>query len=736
MAAAVKWLLRTFVIPAWAREALPTLDGEYVGVSGLSAAGVIQRDEYGVPHIEARNTLDAVALVGFCHAQDRLWQMEQTRRLGHGRLSEILGSDAVPVDVFARKMGWKQLAEEDLEREQEAEANDGSIGHAILKAYCAGVNAGIESLDALPWEFRLLKITRVEPWTEVDTLIIHRVMAFNLSYGWQGPVLHTWLTRELAKAPQEAIHEWIQPICSPYSTDPVANRTTVPPGPPPGGGDGDEQPPVSFYAKTLEKLWDPCEPAARVAQGVGLNPGMPECTGNGSNFYAVHGRYTKSGGALMATDPHLAITMPGFFYQAHIRGTEDSLHVGGATFPGIPLVLNGHNDFICWGQTLTFAQVEDVFLERIVRVQPGKGGGEVYYEHKGVECLAEHRVESISVKGQSQPTLVDVYTTVHGVVITDLTSGVGEGGKDGGTLPKHLFGMSAVAKGVVDAACSLAGGGAGGGISYALAFASSTRQPRMAPLMLLHQVNTCQTFEHFAKTFRQAEWMSMNWGYGDSKGNVGYVMSGVVPVRQGPRGREMSVLCGWSGEDDYSGIVPVDEMPCVLNPVQHAGKVYVISANSQMVDYRTYPHYLGQIFLPGFRYKCIEDALQLLLGTQEGPLQLTSQGFGKAMHSFRDTLGEEYRDLLRELGQPHVPGAPLSPAAAEAYRLFVQWDGYMEEDSAGAAVSGAFRLVLKKNILDRGLIAAGAGDVGPGPRLAMQGYGFLNVLRQYTYLKV
>ena len=91
-----------------------------------------QRDSYGVPHIEARNAWDANALLGFCHAQDRLWQLEQGRRLGAGRLAEILGRDAVPIDVLARKLGWRQMAEADLAAEEAAVASGGK-GLTILE---------------------------------------------------------------------------------------------------------------------------------------------------------------------------------------------------------------------------------------------------------------------------------------------------------------------------------------------------------------------------------------------------------------------------------------------------------------------------------------------------------------------------------------------------------------------------------------------------------------------------
>ena len=398
----VKWCLRTFAVPRWAEGALPTLDGEYIGVPGLSAPGHIKRDKYGVPHIEASNACDAIALLGFCHAQDRLWQMEQTRRLGKGRMSEIFGKDAVAVDMFARKIGWLAMAQADLLVEEEAAAQ-GAPGLAILKAYSAGVNAGVQSLGALPWEFRLLGIAACEPWAPVDTLVVFRVVFFNMSFGWQGPVLRTWMRDVMG---DEAADEWQMPVCPVDSTDPASNRTTVGPSTP--------LVEVSLYDSSLPPLPEPVNIASMVGAAVGLTPGGPEAAGNGSNWYGVSGQYTASGGALFATDPHLAVNLPGFWYEAHMRGEADGWHVAGGGVPGMPFVLNGHNEHCCWGMTLSFAQMEDVFLER---VKWDEGGG-LTYEHMGETKQADHRVEAIDVKGEKAPRMLHVYTTVHGVLIS------------------------------------------------------------------------------------------------------------------------------------------------------------------------------------------------------------------------------------------------------------------------------------------------------------------------------
>jgi acyl-homoserine lactone acylase PvdQ len=128
-----------------------------------------------------------------------------------------------------------------------------------------------------------------EPWKPVDTLSILRVASFNLSFGWQGPVLRSWLRDVMGDV---AADEWQEPVCSIDKVCPAGNRSTVPPE--------KEMPHVGLYESALPKLADPGNIPALVGSAIGLNPLGAESTGNGSNFYGVHGRYTASGGALLA----------------------------------------------------------------------------------------------------------------------------------------------------------------------------------------------------------------------------------------------------------------------------------------------------------------------------------------------------------------------------------------------------------------------------------------------------
>src|SRR5688572_9726267 len=130
------------------RRSLPLVEGE-LALAGLSGRVEILRDPYGIPHIFAASVEDAQFALGFVHAQDRLWQMEMNRRIGSGRLAELLGPGALEADRFMRTLGLRRVAQENLER-YDAETR------RHLDAYAAGVNAFLDARPVLPPEYWLL----------------------------------------------------------------------------------------------------------------------------------------------------------------------------------------------------------------------------------------------------------------------------------------------------------------------------------------------------------------------------------------------------------------------------------------------------------------------------------------------------------------------------------------------------------------------------------------------------
>jgi penicillin amidase len=316
-------VLLVFVVSAagfyfYLRQSLPVTRGE-IALAGLSASVELLRDRHGIPHIYAASLEDAHFALGFVHAQDRLWQMEMNRRIGSGRLAEILGANALEADRFMRTLGLRRVAEANLARYD-------TETRRLLDAYAAGVNAYLAQRPVLPPEFWLLGATP-EPWTPVDSVVWTKVMAWDLGANWRSELLRMQLSRVLTT-------ERIQEFLPPYPGD----------SPP-------RLPDLQAFYSGIEKK-------------PGQTPVLSESGFHrGSNSWAVSGARSETGKPLLAADPHLGLTAPPVWYFAHLHAP--GIDAIGSTLPGVPGVLIGRNERIAWGLTTTGADVQDLYLERL-----------------------------------------------------------------------------------------------------------------------------------------------------------------------------------------------------------------------------------------------------------------------------------------------------------------------------------------------------------------------------------
>lgn len=264
-----RWLRRVFLTLlaiatlagggyVWLRTSLPQTAGEIV-VPGIEAAITIQRDDRGVPNVAASSERDAYFALGFLHAQDRLFQMDAMRRLGAGRLAEIIGPEVVSLDHRMRVLGLYRSAEQQLAAASPALRQS-------LGAYAAGVNAELGSRNgALPPEFLLLGY-QPEPWTPADSLVWGRLMALDLSANWEGELLNERL------------------------------RKNIPP-----------------------KLFDliVAQPVLKSARSSWRQP-----LGTASNSWSIGGAISASGKPIIANDPHLGLGLPSTWYLARLTTPE------------------------------------------------------------------------------------------------------------------------------------------------------------------------------------------------------------------------------------------------------------------------------------------------------------------------------------------------------------------------------------------------------------------------------
>lgn len=308
------------------RRSVPSSDGR-LAVDGLRAPVEIIRDEWGVPHIYAANEHDLFFAQGFVHAQDRLFQMDINRRLGLGRMSEVMGPLGVPIDKFARHLDWPRAARTQMDQTDEATA-------AVMEAYAAGINAFIDT-QPLPAEFKVLAY-RPEPWDVLATNAWGTVLAWGLSANWETELLRAWLIDELG--PERAAD--LTPV---YSEDYL---TTLPDG--------------QIGRRLAEGLIDAFrETAAHAPTGMPLFG-----SGWGSNNWVVSGSRTASGRPHLANDPHLPPAFPSIWYANHLIGGD--YNVTGFTMPGVPGVIIGHNEHCAWGITNASPDIQDVYIERFL----------------------------------------------------------------------------------------------------------------------------------------------------------------------------------------------------------------------------------------------------------------------------------------------------------------------------------------------------------------------------------
>ena len=328
----------------WVFEgAVPMLEGS-LALEGLSAPVEIQRDAAGAATITAANRLDLARATGFLHDQERFFQMDLLRRSGAGELSGLVGAIAVPADIPHRLHRFRARAEAILARLPKGQT-------ALLDAYTAGVNAGLAALARKPFEYTLLRI-EPQPWHAEDTLLVVYAMYFDLQDS------DDWAQRRLGLA-----RETLGPALADFLY-PTSNAEDAP-----LDGSVIAEPPMPGAAGTA---------AAPV-------PAAPPPSPKGSNAFAVSGKLTGTGSAIVANDMHLALRVPSIWFRMRLRvtgGEGGALDLDGVTLPGTPMLVTGSNTHIAWGFTDSYMTTGDAVL-----LDPVPGNERQYLTPDGPKTL-------------------------------------------------------------------------------------------------------------------------------------------------------------------------------------------------------------------------------------------------------------------------------------------------------------------------------------------------------------
>ena len=390
------------MINRWTRNPLPQHDGTLT-VAGLDDTVEIIRDEYGIPHIYASTTHDLRFAQGYVQAQDRWWQMEFARHIGHGTIQELTGkSDALMrSDIFIRTVGWRRATENDL-------ANLPPDVVAELQSFADGVNAYIMNRSAgeLAFEYSILGLTGVnipiEPWTPMDTLVWTKVMADDLSGNQGAERLYVEMLEALGEEMLEDY--WID-----YPFD--DKSTIIQPE------DYPDPESISMGANNwdIDLVSTTTELAGNFDASQGFVFGKGE--GVGSNNWVVSGDLTESGMPLLANDPHLGIGMPSIWYEIglHCQPVSDACpyNVRGFAFPAVPAIIIGHNERIGWGVTNVGWDTQDLYR---ITVNPDNP---LEYEWNGEWREMEVVDEEIRFGDGQEPITIQVRITHLGPIIND-----------------------------------------------------------------------------------------------------------------------------------------------------------------------------------------------------------------------------------------------------------------------------------------------------------------------------
>jgi penicillin G amidase len=369
--------------------------GGSCSIPGLTSKVKVCWQSHGIPHVFANNEHDLFLAQGYLHAQERLWQMDMSRRLLTGRLAEIFGNFSVPwkelttyfrgrtsadVDYFMRLIGLRSAAMASLTSLSQDEWQR-------LQAYSDGINRYIEACGSkLPWEFRVLRY-EPEPWRPEDSLTIGKGFAFLLT-----TALFTRLNMIAVAAKLHGQPERLRSLFPSYP---------------------EEEPTIT------RALWESTRSLWQFVNGTFADSGW-HAAGIGSNNWVLAPHRSASGNAILCNDPHLRMTLPSAWYLMHLRAEanpiqSDGYEVWGATIPGLPCVQVGHNRWIAWGITAAVCDDLELYREKIHRFEPDRYL--VEYEWRTMDS----RIERIRIRGQGEVKKT-IRSTSRGPVISDFSS--------------------------------------------------------------------------------------------------------------------------------------------------------------------------------------------------------------------------------------------------------------------------------------------------------------------------
>lgn len=500
----------------WQNAEIDSLAGvETLHLSGVSTNSKAVVDERGVPHIFAANEHDLYFLQGFLTARNRLWQMEFQTHAAAGRVSEVVGEKALAFDMEQRRIGMNYAAEKAMKLIEQDEKS-----MVILEAYADGVNQFISELDekTLPLEYKLLDY-KPEPWTPFKSALLLKYMAKMLT-GTERDRSNT----EALKLLGEDMF-WLLYPDQTYLEDPIVPE---------------------FGAALNSSSSENIESYEAEALGTWTTESyQPPFVG--SNNWAVSGKRTESGNAILCNDPHLRLSLPSIWYEIQLNGPDVNCY--GVSLPGSPGITIGFNDSIAWGVTNAGRDVKDYYSINL--------NGDNYTVGDKTYSV-DYRIEEIKVRGGE--TVIDsVPYTVYGPIAYESESS--------GNLALRW-----------------------------LAHDASNE------LMTFYDLNRASNFEEYSNALSYYSCPGQNFVFADVQNNIAIWQHGKFKIKKPGYGK--FILDGSDATHLEESFIPKAENPHMFNP----DRGFVSSANQAAVD-STYPYYVSGVY-EEFRNRTINRYLR------------------------------------------------------------------------------------------------------------------------------
>jgi penicillin amidase len=735
----------------------PALADEY-NFAGLSGTVTMYEDARGIPTIVGNSEEDVAFVQGYIHARDRFFQMDYFRKLGSGRLAELVGPQALPTDIQFRTFGLRRAA---LASWKIMDPRTKSM----LQAYANGVNTWLNT-NPLPPEYVGLELSHAAPWSPLDSLTYAKLLSFQLSFdldidatidvgtyqavgdfvGFDGTALYFEdVFRSQPRDGRVTIPGFLSSIGGIGGVGQSASESG---GRNPSKGQNNVNEEFGRISDTTVEL--AVQAREKFAASEFLKDALkPLERVKGSNEWAVSGEHTASGYPLIANDPHLALNTPSTFYENNLvyQLGEDSYSVSGVVFTGAPGVILGCNNWICWGATVHPMDVTDVFQDQALLLPLPGGGLPTHTVHNGVAepvkiILQSYFVNSI---GDGQ---VDSVARANLSLLQSFTL----------VVPRRNNGPILAVDG--DSVLTLQYTG----------FAATQE------IRFFQEVDRARNLDEFRSALQYFDVGSQNWIYADVEGNIGYFTSAENPIRSDlAAGAPDGGIPPWFIRDGTGAlnhewapvsnpqpgqaipfeILPANEMPHLVNPASG----YIANANNDPIGVTLDNNPLNQLRPadpPGSKgiYYLNNGYADYRMGRVDRVLQsLIGSGVPVTMQDMTDLQGNVQlldAELILPILLDQFTGLELPPGApmAQALDVLSTWDysahtGLAEgwdagddavvaeepgndevRNSVAATVYSVWRSMLVRNTIDATLSAIGLGNNLPGSTVAERAFNY------------